>query len=148
MRARWWVLFIGLNVVVSVLTTLAVLELKGEAEKVVIVTATPAAGLVSQAPTQAPTPQITGPTPSPTTPADAGYTVQPGDTLGGIALANGVALENLLSANGLTENDVIQPGQTLVIPIGTYALSYGNPDPAWPGAGAHSGAISPRRVAA
>ena len=48
------------------------------------------------------------------------YTVQPGDTLFAIALANGVTVESLQFANAL-EGDVIFPGQVLIIPSGTVA---------------------------
>ncbi|MGF1527802.1 MAG: LysM peptidoglycan-binding domain-containing protein [Candidatus Competibacterales bacterium] len=45
------------------------------------------------------------------------YTVKPGDTMGGIARRNDVALDDLLKANPQVENpDLIYPGQTLNIP--------------------------------
>jgi LysM repeat protein len=70
-------------------------------------TATPAA-------TPSPTPE---PTASPT-PTDSVYTVVDGDTCYDIALAHDVALEDLLAANGLTEDDCsfLQPGDELLIP--------------------------------
>jgi len=46
------------------------------------------------------------------------HTVQEGDTLGFIALSYEVSLEDLLAANNLTEDAIIQPGQVLVIPQG------------------------------
>jgi murein DD-endopeptidase MepM/ murein hydrolase activator NlpD len=44
------------------------------------------------------------------------YVVQPGDSLSLIARTFGVSLSDLLTANGLTINSVLQPGQRLVIP--------------------------------
>jgi len=46
------------------------------------------------------------------------YTVKAGDTLSEVAKAHGVKLENLLAANRLAEDAVIQPGQVLTIPVG------------------------------
>jgi LasA protease len=45
------------------------------------------------------------------------YVAQPGDTLGQIAQSYGVSLEALIQANGLTDADVLEIGQTLVIPV-------------------------------
>lgn len=44
------------------------------------------------------------------------YTIKRGDTLSGIAKANGVRLSSLLRANGLSSRSRIYPGQVLVIP--------------------------------
>jgi LysM repeat protein len=118
MRARWWVLFIGINIVVSVATTLAVLSLKGELERVVVVTATPAPAILGRVPTATSGGQSVEPTATPTGRPSVEYTVQPGDTLGGIALAYEIPLQNLLAANSLDEGAIIQPGQVLVIPFG------------------------------
>jgi hypothetical protein len=38
--------------------------------------------------------------------------------LGGVALAHGISLEDLLLANDLAETDIIRPGQMLAIPAG------------------------------
>ena len=118
MRARRWVAIILLNIVISVLTTLGVLQFRGELERVVVVTATPGAISVERAPTAAPASQVVEPSPTPTLPSAVEYTVKPGDTLGGIALAFDVSLEGLVAANNLTEDDIIQPDQVLVIPLG------------------------------
>lgn len=58
------------------------------------------------------------PLPSPTPPKIVTYTVQPGDTLSGIAQAHDISLEQLTSANDLVDPDFLQIGQTLVIPQG------------------------------
>lgn len=52
--------------------------------------------------------------PSPT--AAALYTVQPGDNLSTIAERFNTTVEELVAANGLTDPDALQPGQTLLIP--------------------------------
>ncbi len=60
------------------------------------------------------------------TPTPAGlYVVQQGDTLGGLAEDFGTTVEDLMAANGLTDANAIQAGQTLLIPSlisGTLAL--------------------------
>lgn len=60
-----------------------------------------------------PTPTPAAPTPTPNI-----YRIRPGDTLFELALANDVSVDDLLAANGLTENDVftIQPGDEIIIP--------------------------------
>ena len=65
------------------------------------------------------------------TPTPAGlYVVQQGDTLGGLAEDFGTTVDDLMAANGLTDANAIQVGQTLLIPSlisGTLAL--GTPAP-------------------
>lgn len=67
--------------------------------------------------TRTPTHTPTGtPSPSPTsTPTQIVYTVQSGDTLGGIALRFGVTIESIQSLNNLDSN-LIYIGQVLQIP--------------------------------
>jgi LysM repeat protein len=61
------------------------------------------------------------------TPTPAGvYTVQQGDTLSSLAEDFGTTVEELMAANGLTDPNAIQAGQTLIIPSlisGTLSLS-------------------------
>ena len=45
------------------------------------------------------------------------YQVQPGDTLGGIALQFDVSVESIVQENGLSEDGVLGSGQTLFIPL-------------------------------
>lgn len=88
--------------------------------------APPIAPTATQAPTQAPmntaAPEATlAPTPTvaPTatpTPAPEYYTVKEGDTLYEISREQGVALQALTSANGLTADTPIRVGQKLIIP--------------------------------
>jgi LysM repeat protein len=65
------------------------------------------------------------------TPTPAGlYVVQQGDTLGGLAEDFGTTVEDLMAANGLTDPNAIQAGQTLLIPSlisGTLALGTSAP---------------------
>lgn len=48
--------------------------------------------------------------------ADTTYTVQPGDTLSGIAAQYGVTVEAIMAANNLESRSVVYAGQTLIIP--------------------------------
>ncbi len=65
-------------------------------------------------PTPTPTPTATS-TPTPT-PTPRRYTVQPNDTLIGIAAEFGVKVETLAEANNLPPDAVLQVGQELIIP--------------------------------
>jgi LysM repeat protein len=72
-------------------------------------------------------------TPSPTATREIViYQVQPGDTLGGIALQFEVSVESIMQENGLSESDVLGSGQTLFIPLPPAeqtALASGTPQP-------------------
>lgn len=58
-------------------------------------------------------------TPTPLTPVSSiDYVVEPGDTLSLIAQKFSVPLFDLMVANGLTDENFIQSGQSLVIPVG------------------------------
>ncbi|WP_136587750.1 LysM peptidoglycan-binding domain-containing protein [Microbacterium hydrothermale] len=62
----------------------------------------------------------TAPAPAPApAPATTTHEVRPGDTVSAIARANGVSLDAVLSANGLTRASIIYPGDILRIPSGT-----------------------------
>jgi LysM repeat protein len=73
-------------------------------------------------PTRLPGVPISSPTPDsphvlPTPRIEPGsHVVQSGDTLGGIAQQYGIGLEELMQANGLSDANLLSPGQTLVIP--------------------------------
>jgi sortase A len=78
----------------------------------------------STAPTASPTVTSLGQTPTPT-PNPAGsavYVVQSGDSLWKIADSYGITVDALVEANGLSKDDVIHPGQELVIPVSGQAL--------------------------
>lgn len=79
-------------------------------------------------PATLPTPTFI-PTPDPTRIAvtdanqDQVYVVQAGDALGTIAAQFGISVTTLLEANGLpSENTIIHPGQTLIIPQAVQAM--------------------------
>jgi lipoprotein NlpD len=55
--------------------------------------------------------------------AGPGYTVQPGDTLSGIAARHGVAMRALAAANGIAPPYLIRVGERLTIPRRTGATS-------------------------
>lgn len=56
-----------------------------------------------------------GPAPAPA-PEIARHVVAPGDTIAGIAAAHGLAVDDVLSANGLSRQSLIFPGQAIVLP--------------------------------
>lgn len=66
-------------------------------------------------PSPTPTPIPTVPPPTPT-PAPLLHTVQPGETLAGIAAAYNVSLADLIAVNNIQDPNLIHVGQVLVIP--------------------------------
>lgn len=86
-------------------------------------TPTPLSLAISLAtPTVLPTllPQVLTPVPTNTpapTPTAAVHIVQPGDTLLGIALQYNVTLEELYQVNGVLKPELLQIGQSIVIPV-------------------------------
>lgn len=72
---------------------------------------------VTARPTSTPKPATPAPTPTPTmTPTPILYTVQPGDTLLGIAIDADISAEAIQVANGIIDPRSLQIGQILVIP--------------------------------
>ncbi|HLF08610.1 MAG TPA: LysM domain-containing protein [Dehalococcoidia bacterium] len=79
-------------------------------------TATPGGAVVAPAVTATPAAPTSVPPTATATPVTAAYTVQPGDTLSGIAARFGTSVAALQAANGLTDPNLIRVGQTLRIP--------------------------------
>ncbi len=88
--------------------TLIVISLQGEGDGSPPATPTATEEVAQVSPTLAITPTVTS----------AQYVVQPGDTLSTIAEAQDVTVEELIAANDIESPDVLQVGQTLVIPVG------------------------------
>ena len=76
--------------------------------------------LLTNMPTQAaPNPQYTAfPTPTPGPDGRIIYIVQSGDTLWRVSAVSGVPIDEIRRLNNLGENDVIQPGQELLLGLG------------------------------
>ncbi|MCK6627821.1 MAG: LysM peptidoglycan-binding domain-containing protein [Anaerolineae bacterium] len=117
-------LIIGVNAVISLVISIAVVliasrqALPGDVATP-LTGATPTANPASAGSAEAaqPGPTETSPPPRPTT-----YSVQAGDTLSAIADRFGVPLADLMTANGLTNQDFIQIGQQLTIPVSGASL--------------------------
>jgi len=58
------------------------------------------------------------------------YTVVAGDTVSGIAQANGLSVDTVLAANGLDRSSVIYPGEAIALPDGQAPASTPTPSPA------------------
>jgi len=128
MTARRFLLFLLLNALVSVSATFAALWfwdrfVRGEAPS-----AAPGAGappLTAIAPPTALVGQLPAITPFPTLPPQPPalpqtHVVQAGETLGRIAQLYGVTIEDLVRANSLSNPNVLDVGQTLIIPLGGF----------------------------
>ena len=70
------------------------------------------------------TPPAAAPAPPLTHPEIISYTVQPGDTLSGIAARYGVDWHELAAINALANPDLIYPGQAIMIRGGSQPRSY------------------------
>lgn len=114
MRSRSQVGLVLFIILIAAGITLVVLSLREPAAPTPAPPAdTPAAESTA---TQVAPPTPTSP-PAPTaTPGPMLYTVQAGDTMSGIATSFGVTLEELITANGLTDPNLIRPGDVLIIP--------------------------------
>lgn len=127
LNSRRLILYLLLNVVVSLSATFAALWIW---ERWVRPAAPPpgvAAAVTPPTPTGAaatPGPLPVTPFPTPPPPTPFLHVVQSGETLGAIAQRYDVPLDDLLRANNLSDPNVLDVGQTLVIPIGGF-----NPTP-------------------
>jgi LysM repeat protein len=123
-------LIIGVNAVISLVISVAVVLIAGRPALPgdVATPAVQAGGEATTSPEQASssTPAVgsssveADATTPPTRPST--YLVEAGDTLGAIADRFGVSLSDLMTANGLTNQDFIQVGQQLVIPANGASL--------------------------
>ena len=88
--------------------------------------------LVPDAPTQAaPNPQLTNfPTPTPGSDGRIIYIVQEGDTIWRIAAVAGINMADLRDLNNLDLDDIVRPGQELVLGLGGPAAGEPTPGPA------------------
>jgi LysM repeat protein len=103
-------------VVISLLAAAACVR---EQPQVIVITATFPAAPDQTAPqaTLLPTPSmLAAPGQTPQSAPPGRYTVQPGDTLSGIALSQGVSVAMLTEANNITDPNTLQVGQVLIIP--------------------------------
>ena len=113
-RATWrqYLLYLGVNILVSAITVLIVLNLWDRRSPPEIVTPTATIDVIAQVASAVPTLTPTKP-PSPTPNT---YTVRAGDTISNIADEFGIAMEELMAANRLQDPNELSVGQVLVIP--------------------------------
>jgi LysM repeat protein len=119
MNFKRLVLYLLINIVVSAAVALGVLWLWDQTHPLLHL---PPAVAVAQA-TETALPLAFSPTPlapaasQPAAPTPTVYTVKPGDTLGSIAQRFGVTLDELMAANGITNANLLNAGDNLVIPV-------------------------------
>jgi len=127
MNAKRLVAYLILNVIVSGSMTLGVMWLWDKTHPAVSAPCIGAAAAPAVA--SLPTTPLPSPTESgPPTITPVVYVVQSGETLGGIAQRYNVSVDDLMTANNLSDPNVLHVGQTLVIPGSGYA-----PTPVPPG---------------
>jgi len=116
MTPRRWALFIGINILVSVLTTLLVLNLwesNRTTPRAIVPTAAPTLNAIAQTQVAA----TTAPTETPTPAGVRKYIVASGDTLTEIARKFDVPVGDLVAINKLSNVDILSVGQELLIPV-------------------------------
>ncbi len=119
MPKRTWIIFITVNVVVSAIVMLTILFAWERVRNSPTPTPPAAPPLSSTQDTNAP---AMTPASSPSPPELLQYAVQEGDTLGAIAQAYDVSVEDLMAANGITDPNMLSIGQILTIPSDTSVL--------------------------
>jgi len=132
MNFRRLVLYLVLNAIVSASATYAVLwywdQTHPAGPGVVSALGTPAAATqqaleTALAPAATAGPTLTLPPAGETAaagPTPTIYVAKAGDTMGSVAQAYGVTVDAILEANGLTDPNVLNVGQSLVIPVAGY----------------------------
>lgn len=113
-KATWrqYLLYLGLNVIVSALTVILVLSLWQPGARRRSEAPSPTVDVVAQVASRVPTITPTkAPSPTPRT-----YTVRVGDTLSDIAEAFGVDIEVLMSTNRIEDPNSLSAGQVIVLP--------------------------------
>ncbi|NTU64470.1 MAG: LysM peptidoglycan-binding domain-containing protein, partial [Chloroflexi bacterium] len=116
MTPRRWAIFIVVNIVVSALTTLLVLNMWDASRSV------PRAAMPTTVPTLNPTRQtqvaatVKAPTKTPTPANVQKYTVEFGDTLSEIARKFDVSVDDIKALNNLPNPDILSEGQVLLVP--------------------------------
>lgn len=113
-----YLLYLGLNILVSAVTTLLVISIFGRGRAVEPVLSTPTVDLVAQVAQALPT-QTSTPVPTPT---PFIYIVRGGDTMYEIAQTFGLSVEELMAANDLDNANDLDVGQELEIPGGEAVL--------------------------
>ncbi len=128
MNAKRLIAYLILNVIVSASATFGVMYFWDKSHPVASApcASAEATPLAASLPAAVVLPSATAPSPATATPAI--HVVQGGETLGALAQRYNVTLEALMQANGLTDPNVLQVGQTLLIPA-----SGSEPAPAAPG---------------
>ena len=116
MTPRRWAIFIAVNIVVSALTTLLVLNLwdaNRSVPRAVLPTAVPTLNAPAQTQVAA---TVSAPTKTPTPANLTKYTVQFGDTLSEIGRKFDVSVADIVALNKLNNADILSEGQQLLIP--------------------------------
>ena len=125
MSKRTWIVFLVVNAIVSAAVMLAILYIWERTH----VSSPPDPTTTPTQPVSAESASIptASPAASPTPPGPLTYTVEAGDTLAAIARTYGVSIDDLMTANGLTDPNVLQVGQTLIIPLTSPSPSDASP---------------------
>ncbi|MGD8621483.1 MAG: LysM peptidoglycan-binding domain-containing protein [Anaerolineales bacterium] len=113
-KATWrqYLLYLGLNVIVSALTVILVMSLWRPGTPRDSQVSTPTVDVLAQVASRVPTITPTkAPSPTPRT-----YTVRVGDTLSDIADAFGVDIDLLMSTNRMEDPNSLSAGQVIVLP--------------------------------
>ena len=117
MTPRRWAIFVGINILVSALTTLLVLNLwdaSRSAPRAVVPTLVPTLNVVARTQVAATVASVA----TPTAESLRTYIVESGDTLSAIARKFNVPVGDLAAVNKLPNSDILSVGQKLVIPGG------------------------------